>query len=148
MKTDDNKPMSIQKELYKKVTTDKGTELKKITTTTPLQIGDKVTVRLLVKSDNDMEYMHLKDMRASGFEPLQVLSGYQYKNRLRFYQSTKDIATHFFIDYLPKGNYVLEYDLIANQSGSFSNGITELQSVYAPEFSSHSSGERIIIKHH
>ena len=63
-------------------------------------------------------------------------------------QSTKDVATHFFIDYLPKGNYVLEYDLIANQSGSFSNGITELQSVYAPEFSSHSSGERIIIKHH
>ena len=93
-----------------------------------------------------MEYIHLKDMRASGFEPLQVLSGYQYKNRLRFYQSTKDVATHFFIDYLPKGNYVLEYDLIANQSGSFSNGITELQSVYAPEFNSHSSGERVNIK--
>ena len=92
-----------------------------------------------------MEFVHLKDMRASGFEPLQVLSGYQYKDRLRFYQSTKDVATHFFFDYLPKGNYVLEYDVVANQTGSFSNGITELQSVYAPEFSSHSAGQRVEI---
>ena len=145
IKTDENSPLAIQKELYKKVTTDKGTELKKITTTTPLQIGDKATVRLLIKSENEMEFVHLKDMRASGFEPLQVLSGYQYKDRLRFYQSTKDVATHFFFDYLPKGNYVLEYDVVANQTGSFSNGITELQSVYAPEFSSHSAGQRVEI---
>ena len=145
IKTDDKSPLSIQKELYKKTTTDKGTELKLITHKTPLKIGDKVTVRLLVKSDNEMEFVHLKDMRASSFEPTQVLSGYQYKDRLGYYQSTKDVATHFFVDNLPKGNYVLEYDVIANQNGSFSNGITTLQSMYAPEFSSHSAGQRVDI---
>ena len=82
-------------------------------------------------------------MRAAGFEPTNVLSSYQYKERLRYYQSTKDVATHFFIDYLPKGNYVLEYDVIANQKGSFSNGITQLQCMYSPEFSSHSAGQRV-----
>jgi len=145
IKTDDQSPLSIQKELYKKVTSNKGTALKLISSKTPLQIGDKVTVRLLIKSNNEMDFVHLKDMRASGFEPTQVLSGYQFKDRLRYYQSTKDVATHFFIDYLPKGNYVLEYDVIANQNGSFSNGITTLQSMYAPEFSSHSAGQRVEI---
>ena len=145
IKTNDSSPLSIQKELYKKIVTDNGAELKKITFATPLKIGDKVTVRLLVKSDNDMEFIHLKDMHASSFEPLQVLSGYKNKDRLHFYQTTKDTATHFFIDNLPKGNYVLEYDVITNQTGSFSNGITELQSMYAPEFSSHSAGQRVEI---
>ncbi len=146
IKTDDKSPLAIDKELYKKVTSNNGTELKRISPSTPLQIGDKVTVRLLVKSDNDMEFVHLKDMHASGFEPTKVLSGYEHKERLAYYQSTKDVATHFFIDRLPKGNYVLEYDVIANQAGSFSNGITTLQCMYAPEFSSHSAGQRVHIK--
>jgi len=146
IKTDDNNPLSIDKELYKKVITNKGTELKKITPETPLKIGDKVTVRLLIKSNNNMEFVHLKDMRASGFEPTKVLSGYEYKDGLGYYQSTKDVATHFFVDNLQKGNYVLEYDVIANQVGSFSNGITSLQCMYAPEFSSHSAGQRVDIR--
>ncbi len=146
IKVDNQNPLSIDKELYKKVTTDKGTELKKITSQTPLQIGDKVTVRLLIKSDDDLEFVHLKDMRASGFEPTKVLSGYEYNDGLGYYQSTKNVASHFFIDTLPKGNYVLEYDVIANQAGSFSNGITSLQCMYAPEFNSHSAGQLVNIK--
>ncbi|WP_029489668.1 MG2 domain-containing protein [Aquimarina agarivorans] len=145
IKTSNQSPLAIDKKLYKKVITKKGTELQQITTSTPLQIGDKVTVRLLIKNENLMEFVHLKDMRASGFEPVKVLSTYQYKDRLTYYQSTKDVATHFFIDRLPKGNFVLEYDVIANQTGNFSNGITTLQCMYAPEFSSHSAGQRVII---
>ena len=144
--TDDKNPMSITKELYKKVTTDEGTQLVPISTENALELGDKVTVRLLIKSEDNLEFVHLKDQRASGFEPTQVLSGYQYKEGLRFYQSAKDVATHFFIDYLPKGNYVLEYDVVANQKGNFSNGITTLQCVYAPEFSSHSAGMRVVVE--
>jgi len=145
IKTDDKNPLSIDKELYKKITSDKGTELKRITPETPLTIGDKVTVRLIIKSDDTLEFVHLKDMRASGFEPTKVLSGYEYKDNLGYYQSTKDVASHFFIDKLPKGSYVLEYDVIANQGGSFSNGITSLQCMYAPEYSSHSAGQRVKI---
>ncbi len=85
-------------------------------------------------------------MRASGFESTKVLLGYEYNDGLGYYQSIKNVASHLFIDTLPKGNYVLEYDVIANQAGSFSNGITSLQCMYAPEFSSHSAGQLVNIK--
>jgi flagellar basal body L-ring protein FlgH len=74
----------------------KGQVLQKITTKNPLNIGDLVTVRLIISTKEDMEFVHLKDMRASCFEPVDVLSSYQYKDNLGFYKSTKDAATHFF----------------------------------------------------
>jgi uncharacterized protein YfaS (alpha-2-macroglobulin family) len=88
----------------------------------------------------------MKDQRSSGLEPLDVISTYKWQDGLGYYQSTKDAATHFFFDRLPKGIFVFEYGLRANNSGNFSNGITEIQSMYAPEFSSHSKGQRIQIK--
>jgi hypothetical protein len=93
-----------------------------------------------------MEYMHLKDMRAAGFEPVNVLSGYRYQDGLGYYESTKDASTNFFIDYMPKGVYVFEYPLRVNSSGNFSNGVTTLQSMYAPEFTTHSEGIRVSVK--
>ncbi len=93
-----------------------------------------------------MEYVHLKDMRASGFEPLNVLSGYRWQDGLGYYESTRDASTNFFISRLRKGIYVFEYDLRANNAGSYSNGITTLQCMYAPEFSSHSKGIRVNIE--
>ena len=100
-------------------------------------------VRIVIRVDRDMEYVHLKDMRAAGFEPINVMSGYRYKGGLHYYESTRDAATHFFIGYLPKGTYVFEYPLKVNLSGDFSNGITSIQSMYAPEFASHSEGIRV-----
>jgi hypothetical protein len=97
--------ISITKELYKKIKTENGEELLKITAQTPLKVGDKVTVRMILNTDRNMEFIHLKDMRAAGFEPLDVLSGYQWKNNLGYYQSTKDASTNFYIQYLPKGKY-------------------------------------------
>jgi len=85
-------------------------------------------------------------MRASGFEPINVRSSYKFQEGLGYYESTRDAATHFFIDRMPKGTYVFEYDLRANNAGKFSNGITTLQNMYAPELSAHSEGIRIEIK--
>ena len=93
-----------------------------------------------------MEFVHLKDMRASAFEPVNVLSQYKYQGGLYYYESTRDAATNFFFDYLPKGTYVFEYTLIASQSGTFSNGIASIQCMYAPEFTAHSEGVRIVVK--
>ncbi len=93
-----------------------------------------------------MDFVHLKDMRASGFEPVEVLSKYKWQDGLGYYQSTKDIATHFFFDKMTNGTYVFEYEVRANNAGHFSNGITSLESMYAPEFSSHSAGERVRIE--
>ncbi len=111
-----------------------------------LAVGDKVTVRIEIRVDRDMEYVHLKDMRASCFEPVDYLSGYRYSAGLGYYQGIKDASMNFFIDYLRKGTYVFEYDLIVAQKGDFSNGITTMQCMYAPEFTSHSEGVRVLVK--
>ena len=137
--------ISITKELYKKIKTENGEELQKITENSPLKIGDKVTVRMILNTDRNMEFIHLKDMRAAGFEPLDVISGYQWKNNLGYYQSTKDASTNFYIENLPKGKYVFEYDYICNASGTFSNGITILQNYYAPQMNAHTKGTTVKI---
>jgi len=137
--------ISVVKELYKKVKTVNGEELQKISPETPLKVGDKVTVRMILNTDRAMEFIHIKDMRAAGFEPLNVLSGYQWKNSLGYYQSTKDASTNFYIQYMPKGKYVFEYDYVANASGKYSNGITTIQNYYAPQMNSHTKGSNVVI---
>jgi len=144
--TDANTNVRFKKELFLKKNSSKGPILIKITENTPIQIGDLVTVRLEIQTDRDMEFVHIKDMRASGFEPTNVMSSYKWKDGLGYYESTRDAATNFFIDYLRKGTYVFEYDVRANNSGKFSNGITTLQNMYAPELSAHSEGIRVEIK--
>lgn len=146
IKNNSGSVLSVSKELYLKKSTLKGDELEKITNQNALKKGDLVTVRLIITSKEDTEYVHLKDMRASCFEPVNVLSEYQYKDRLGYYMSTKDAATHFFFDQINKGTYVLEYDIRVNNSGEFSNGITTIQSMYAPEFASHTKGIRVKVE--
>jgi len=138
-------PLSLTKKLFIKTNTDKGEKITEITPETKLELGNLIRVRIELRSDRDMEFVHMKDMRASGLEPVNVISTYKYQDGLGYYQSTKDASTNFFFDYLPKGVYVFEYDLRINNQGNFSNGITTIQSMYAPEFSSHSKGTRIKI---
>ncbi|GEN68571.1 hypothetical protein CRH01_31390 [Chryseobacterium rhizosphaerae] len=137
--------ISVTKELYKKVKTVNGEELQKISPETPLKVGDKVTVRMILNTDRAMEFIHIKDMRAAGFEPIDALSGYQWKNNLGYYQSAKDASTNFYIQYMPKGKYVFEYDVVANASGKFSNGITTMQNYYAPQMNAHTKGTAVQI---
>ncbi|MFT5214951.1 MAG: hypothetical protein ACI83H_000057 [Glaciecola sp.] len=136
-------PLKLSKKLFLKTNTDKGEEISEITSETKLQVGDLVRVRIELRSDRAMEFIHMKDMRASGLEPVNVISQYKWQDGLGYYESTKDASTNFFFDYLPKGVYVFEYDLRVNNAGNMSNGITTIQSMYAPEFSSHSEGTRI-----
>lgn len=138
--------IKMNKKLYVKANTDKGQVLREINKETPVKVGDVVTVRLEINVDRDMDYVHLKDMRASGFEPTNVLSGYKWKGEFGYYEETRDASTNFFISRLRKGSYVFEYDLRANVGGNFSNGITTMQSMYAPEMSAHSEGIRVEIK--
>ena len=111
-----------------------------------IKIGDKIIVRIELRVDRDMEYVHMKDQRGSSLEPVNVLSQYKYQDGLGYYESTRDSATNFFFDYLPKGTYVFEYPLFVTHSGDFSNGITTIQCMYAPEFSSHSEGIRFKVE--
>ncbi|GAA4238555.1 hypothetical protein GCM10022291_29470 [Postechiella marina] len=138
-------PLTLKKKLFLKKNTDTGEEVTKITKDSYLKVGDLVRVRIELHSDRNMEFLHMKDMRASGLEPVNVISKYKWQDGLGYYESTKDASTNFFFDYLPKGVYVFEYDLRVNNAGNMSNGITTIQSMYAPEFSSHSEGMRISI---
>ncbi|MFD2530606.1 alpha-2-macroglobulin family protein [Polaribacter marinaquae] len=141
-----NTPLKLSKKLFLKVNSDTGKELIEITDNSQLKVGDLITVRIELSSDRNMEFIHMKDMRAAGLEPINVISSYKYQDNLSYYESTKDAATNFFFDYLPKGVFVFEYDLRVNNAGSFSNGITTIESMYAPEFTSHSKGVRLNVK--
>ncbi len=139
-------PLSLRKQLYIERNTDSGPVLTEITEGNALKVGDKVKIRIELRVDRDMEYVHLKDMRAACFEPINVLSGYRYQGGLGYYESTKDVSTNFFFDYLRKGTYVFEYPVFVSQAGDFSNGISTIQCMYAPEFSSHSAGIRVSVE--
>jgi uncharacterized protein YfaS (alpha-2-macroglobulin family) len=141
--TTEETPLKLSKNLFLKTNTDKGEEISEIKADTKLSVGDLIRVRIELRSDRPMEFVHLKDMRAAGFEPINILSKYKWQDNLGYYESTKDAATNFFIDYLPKGVFVFEYDLRVNNAGDMSNGISTIQSMYAPEFSSHSEGIRV-----
>ncbi|MCK0191243.1 MG2 domain-containing protein [Arenibacter sp. F20364] len=139
-------PLKLKKKVFLKNNTDTGEVLSEINGKTPLHVGDLVRIRIELRADRQMEYVHMKDMRAAGMEPINVLSSYKWQDGLGYYESTKDASTNFFFDYLPKGVYVFEYDLRVNNAGDFSNGISTIQSMYAPEFSSHSEGVRIHVE--
>lgn len=139
-------PISVTKKLFIEKNSDKGKILQPITDTSQLKVGDKVVVRLVIKCDRTMEYIHLKDMRASCMEPDNVLSEYKYQDGLSYYESTRDAATNFFISNISKGTYVLEYPVHLTHIGDFSAGIATIQCMYAPEFSAHSDGIRINVE--
>ncbi len=138
-------PLKITRQLFIKENTTAGQRIIPINEGRKLKVGDQVVVRVEIISDRDMEYIHLKDARASAFEPTETLSGYEWKAGLGYYRSTKDASVDFFFYYLPKGTHVFEYNLVVSRSGDYSNGLSNIQCMYAPEFSAHSEGSRVII---
>ncbi len=146
IKTFEETPLTLKKQLYREVNSDEGPKLEEVTPESDLKPGDKLIVRIELRVDRPMEYVHMKDMRASGLEPINVLSHYKWNNGLGYYESTGDAATNFFFDNLTRGTYVFEYPLRVAHRGDFSNGVTSIQCMYAPEFSSHSEGIRIEVK--
>lgn len=138
--------LSVSKKLFIRRDTDRGPVLEPLADNGELKPGDRVVARIEVRADRDMEYVHLKDMRAACLEPVNVISQYKWQGGLGYYESTKDASTDFFFDVVPRGTYVLEYDLLAGQSGNFSNGITTIECLYAPEFAYHTEGIRVSVE--
>jgi uncharacterized protein YfaS (alpha-2-macroglobulin family) len=138
-------PLQLKKTLYVKKTNDAG-QMVLYPVDGPLAVGDELVVRIVLRVDRDMEYVHMKDQRGSGTEPVNVLSRYRYQDGLGYYESTRDTASHFFMDYLPKGTYVFEYSSRIQHRGQYQTGIATIQSMYAPEFSSHSESFNLEVK--
>jgi uncharacterized protein YfaS (alpha-2-macroglobulin family) len=139
-------PLKLSKKLFIEKNTDRGPVLQAINDGDVIHVGDKIKVRIELRVDRDMEYVHMKDMRASCMEPTNVLSEYKYQDGLGYYETTKDVSTNFFFEYLNKGTYVFEYPMFVTHNGNFSNGITTIQCMYAPEFTAHSEGVRVSVK--
>lgn len=139
-------PLQLTKKLFIEKNTDRGPVLEPVNEGDIIKIGDKVKVRIELRVDREMEYVHMKDMRASSLEPVNVLSQYKWQGGLGYYESTKDASTNFFFSSLQRGTYVFEYPLFATHAGNFSNGVTTIQCMYAPEFTSHSEGVRITVE--
>lgn len=137
-------PLKLKKTLYRKETTRKGQVLEPVKGA--LAVGDELVCRIELRVDRDMEYVHLKDQRGSGTEPVNVLSEMKYQDGLAYYESTRDTASHFFIHYLPKGVYVFEYSVRVQLKGRYQMGIASIQSLYAPEFNSHSQSVELDVK--
>ncbi len=137
-------PLHLKKTLFTKINTAHGQVLEPVKGA--LAVGDELVVRLELRTDRDMEYVHLKDQRGSGTEPVNVLSRYKYQDGLAYYESTRDTASHFFIDYLPKGTYVFEYSSRVQLRGAYQTGVAEIQCLYAPEFNSHSESLPLVVK--
>jgi hypothetical protein len=137
-------PLKLKKTLFTKVNTAKGPALEPVKGA--LAVGDELVVRIELRVDRDMEYVHLKDQRGSGTEPVNVLSRYKYQDGLAYYESTRDTASHFYIDYLPKGTYVFEYSTRVQLRGNYQTGMAQIQCMYAPEFNSHSESLPLVVK--
>lgn len=138
--------LSLHKKLFVENITASGRVLTPVDADSALHVGNKVIIRVELKTDRDLEYIHLKDIRAAGMEPVNVLSEYKWQDGLGYYESTKDVATDFFISYMPKGTYVFEYPVYITHKGTFSAGTATVQCMYAPEFTSHSEGIKIEVE--
>lgn len=108
-------------------------------------IGDRVKVTLTLEVGKDMSYVVINDKRAAGLEPAEQLPAPVYSEGLCFYRENRDSQTNMFINFLPKGTYMLEYELFATQAGEFASGVAQVQSQYNPLNTAHSGGALIEI---
>ncbi|MFT3738126.1 MAG: MG2 domain-containing protein [Breznakibacter sp.] len=134
--------VTVQKQLFVEKQTPQGTQILPLESTSA-QVGDKIVVRLSVSSSEAMDFVHIKDLRSAQLEPVDVMSSYRRQGGLGYYQAVSDASVNFFIDRLPKGNFVMEYALRVRGQGVTSNGFATLQCMYAPEFGSRSDGMTI-----
>jgi len=139
-------PLTLKKSLFVKLNGKAGPELKSLAAGDVLKPGDELVTRVELRTDRDLEYVHLKDQRGSGTEPVNVLSGHRFQDGLAYYESTRDTASHFFIEYLPKGAYVFETSARVQLRGQYQSGGAGIQCLYAPEFNSHSGSVELRVE--
>lgn len=129
-------PLKVTKTLFTRQHTKNGPVLEPVKG--PVKVGGELVVRIVVRVDRDMEYVHLKDHRGSGTEPVNVLSQFKFQDGLGYYETTRDTASHFFFEHLPKGDYVFEYTTRIVHRGRYQTGFASIECMYAPEFGGHS----------
>ena len=114
--------------------------------TTEFAVGDRIQVRLTIRSERDLDFVALTDNRGACFEPADQLSVYEWQDGTGLYRETRDSATNIFFSHISKGTYVITYDVYANNAGTYTSGIASLQCQYAPALTSHSAGATLTVE--
>jgi hypothetical protein len=142
------KQLTLEKSLFLRKNTDQGPVLVPVEGAVEgaVNVGDELVTRVILKNDRAMDYVHLKDLRGSGTEPLNVLSGYRWQDGFGYYEVTRDTASHFFIDRLPPGTHVFETSVRVQHAGKYQSGIAEIRCMYAPEFNAHSGSVEMMVE--
>ncbi|MEW6366416.1 MAG: alpha-2-macroglobulin family protein [Acidobacteriota bacterium] len=137
---------SVTRRYFRRENTGKGFELRPLEEGTAIHVGDEVEVQLSIRTKHPSEYVHLRDPRPAGFEPVTLKSGYRWDLGIVTYEEVRDSGENFFFENLPQGEYTFKYRLRASMTGHFKVSPATLQSMYAPEFTAYSAGDRIEIK--
>jgi uncharacterized protein YfaS (alpha-2-macroglobulin family) len=120
--------------------------LKPLAEGAPLAVGDEIEVHLSIRARHQAEYVHLRDPRPAGCEPVTLVSGYKWDLGLVRYEEIRDSGTNFFMEWLPEGEYTLKHRIRCAMAGTFKAAPATLESMYAPEFAAYSAGSLISIK--
>ena len=136
--------LNVEKKLFIESNSGTGLQIQPVTDG-KLRIGDKVVVRLTIRTDREMDYVFLKDLRAGCFEPADQISGTKFRDGVMYYQSPTDVSENFFFNRLPAGTFVIEYPIYVTRTGEYAGGISTIQCLYAPEFVSHTESEKLTV---
>jgi hypothetical protein len=110
-----------------------------------LKSGDLIEIEIEIDSKNDYEYLIFEDMKVSGFEPVEVRSGYG-GNGLGAYMELRDEKVCFFVRALARGKHSIAYRMRAEIPGKFSALPTRGYAMYAPELKGNSDEIKLAIE--
>lgn len=138
--------LSVRRTLYHQPAVGNGKTAAPVTDENPVRLGERITVKIVITSDRDLEYVQVKDPRAAAFEPVNIHEREGNQGGVWWVESPRDAANCFFFSRFPQGTIVLEYDVFAVQSGDFSAGATTVECMYAPEYRAQGSGARVTVR--
>jgi uncharacterized protein YfaS (alpha-2-macroglobulin family) len=110
-----------------------------------LKSGELIEVELIIDSKNDYEYVVFEDMKAAGFEPVEMRSGYT-GNEMGAYVEFRDQKVAFFVHRLARGKHSVSYRLRAEIPGKFSALPARAYAMYAPELKANSDEIKLMIQ--
>lgn len=137
--------INISRQFYKRVVKGREVVLEPLKEGAKIVLGDEVEIHISIRTKHQMEYVHLRDPRGAGFEPVSQVSRHKWDLGIYWYEEVRDSATNFFFEYLPQGEYTFRYRLKASNIGTFKVAPAFIQPMYAPEFTAYSSGAVITV---
>lgn len=142
--------IEVKKKMYKVVIGNDGDDdkemLQEIKEGEKLKKGDKVKIVMTLRSDRDIDFVQVLDLRAACLEPVRKRPGMEWADGKFYYQSITDSEYSMFFDHISKGTRVFEYTLHVTQSGEYTQGITKVIPHYCPAFSANSEGGKVSVE--